>query len=87
MGEAKALEFGDSNADRWKILVARPGGVATDAMTGSRTVASILGDNWCVRIEELGAFMTYLAIDGEEESSVIENAGIVRKGRELLKLR
>ncbi|KAI0904088.1 hypothetical protein F4823DRAFT_616193 [Ustulina deusta] len=87
LGEAKALEFGDSNADRWKILVARPGGVATDAMTGSRTVASILGDNWCVRIEELGAFMTYLAIDGEEESSVIENAGIVRKGRELLKLR
>ncbi|KAI0814220.1 hypothetical protein GGR55DRAFT_500188 [Xylaria sp. FL0064] len=85
LGEASVLKFGESNSDKWKILVVRPGGVATEAMMGSRTVASILGENWCVRIEELGAFMTYLAINGEEEGHVIENARIVRKGRELLK--
>ncbi|KAI1347254.1 hypothetical protein F5Y01DRAFT_318901 [Xylaria sp. FL0043] len=85
LGEASALKFGESNGDKWKILVVRPGGVATETMMGSRTVASILGGNWCVRIEELGAFMTHLAINGEEEGPVIENAHIVRKGRELLK--
>ncbi|KAF2963300.1 hypothetical protein GQX73_g10277 [Xylaria multiplex] len=85
LGEAKTLEFGDTHQDTWRIFVVRPGGVATKEMTGSRTVASILGDNWCVRSEELGAFMAYLAVDGEGESSVIENARIARKGRELLK--
>ncbi|KAI1427703.1 hypothetical protein F5Y12DRAFT_736512 [Xylaria sp. FL1777] len=86
LGEAKVLEFGDSNNGKWKIFVVRPGAVATDSMMGSRTIASILGENWCVRIEELGAFMAYLALGGEEESSVIENARLARKGRELLKL-
>lgn len=84
LGEAKVLEFGSSNDVRWRIFVVRPGGVATKAMIGSRTLASILGQNWLVRIEELGAFMAYLAIDGEE-SAVIENPRIVGKGRELLK--
>jgi hypothetical protein len=45
----------------------------------------VLGENWSVRCDELGAFMTYLVIDGEGEDSIIENARIVRKGRELLK--
>ncbi|KAI0419827.1 hypothetical protein F5X98DRAFT_59841 [Xylaria grammica] len=87
LGEAKALEFGNNHEDRWKIFVVKPGGVTTPEMIGSRTVGSILGENWCVRNEELGAFMAYLAIDGEGESSVIENARIVTKGRELLKSR
>lgn len=61
-------------------------GVGTERITGSRLVATMLGENWCVLVEELSAFMTYLATDGEEESSVIQNDRIVRKGRELLKL-
>ncbi|KAI0517844.1 hypothetical protein F5B22DRAFT_602694 [Xylaria bambusicola] len=85
LGEAKVLEFGNSNDVRWRVSVVRPGGVATEAIIGSRTLASMLGENWLVRIEELGAFMTYLAIDGGEEGAIIENARIVRKGRELLK--
>ncbi|KAI1746984.1 hypothetical protein F4782DRAFT_468927 [Xylaria castorea] len=87
LAEAKVVEFAESHDNIWKTLVVRPGAVAIDSIMGSRTVASILGEKWCVQIEELGAFMTYLAIDGEEESSVIQNALIVRKGRELLKLR
>ncbi|KAI0973795.1 hypothetical protein F4678DRAFT_410360 [Xylaria arbuscula] len=87
LGEAEALKFGENNGDRWNISVVRPGGVATQAIPGSRTVASILGEKRCVRIEELGAFMVYLAIDGGDESSIIQNARIVRKGRELLQIR
>ncbi|KAJ8131561.1 hypothetical protein O1611_g2064 [Lasiodiplodia mahajangana] len=86
LAEAKAAEFAESHDDTWRTFVVRPGGVATEKMTGSRTVAAILGENWCVRIEELGAFMTYLTVDGEGESTVIENARIARKGRELLEL-
>lgn len=47
-------------------------------------VGVVLGENWSIRVDELGAFMTYLAIDGEGEELIIENARIVRKGRELL---
>ncbi|KAI1363208.1 hypothetical protein F5Y08DRAFT_252088 [Xylaria arbuscula] len=84
LGEAKVLEFGSSHDVRWHAFVVRPGGVATEAMIGSRTLASVLGENWLVRIEELGAFMVHLAIDGEE-GAVVENSRVVRKGRELLK--
>ncbi|KAI1123030.1 hypothetical protein F5Y10DRAFT_286540 [Nemania abortiva] len=86
LAEAKVAEFANCHSDTWRTFVVRPGGVATESIMGSRTVAAMLGENWCVRIEELGAFMTYLAIDGEGESSMIENAHIARKGRELLKL-
>lgn len=47
-------------------------------------IGAVMGENWSVRIDELGAFMTYLAISGEGEDSIIENARIVRKGTELL---
>ncbi|KAI3325811.1 hypothetical protein HD806DRAFT_553083 [Xylariaceae sp. AK1471] len=83
--ETKALEFADRHDATWRVFIVRPGGVATEKMVGSRMVASVLGENWCVRIEELGAYMTYLAVDGEGEDSYIENDRIVRKGRELLK--
>jgi hypothetical protein len=43
-----------------------------------------LGENWSVRIEQVGAFMVYLAIDGVGEDAIIENARIVTKGKELL---
>jgi hypothetical protein len=84
--EAKALEFAKDHGATWRVHVVRPGGVATEKIVGSRLVASMLGENWCVRIEELGAYMMHLAVDGEGEDSSIENSRIVRKGRELLKL-
>ncbi|KAI0399441.1 hypothetical protein F4802DRAFT_589473 [Xylaria palmicola] len=85
LAEAKAVEFAESHEDVWRAFVVRPGGVATESITGSRAVASMLGDNWCVMIEHLGTFMTYLALEAEEESPIIENTRIARKGRELLK--
>lgn len=82
----KTAEFADRHNDVLKTIVIRPGGVATKDLTGSRTVIAIMGPSWGIRLEELGAFMTYLAIDGEGESAVIENHRIVVKGRELLKV-
>ncbi|KAI1159207.1 hypothetical protein F5B18DRAFT_37192 [Nemania serpens] len=85
LAEAEVMKFAHSHDRIWTTIVVRPGAVATDKMIGSRTVAAMLGENWCVGIEELGIFMTHLALGGEEGNSVIENAHISRKGKELLK--
>lgn len=74
----------------WKTLVVKPGGVIerrdqTRGFLGTITsVGAILGENWSVRVEELGAFMTHLAVDGTQEETITENMRIVRKGKELL---
>lgn len=47
-------------------------------------IGALLGENFSVKAQELGAFMAYLAVDGEGEEAVTENARIVRRGRELL---
>ncbi|KAJ9144496.1 putative Nucleoside-diphosphate-sugar epimerase [Pleurostoma richardsiae] len=91
--ETRALAFAESHAAIWKTFIIKPGGVVPKqimdgGMTGVFTrIGAVMGENWSVRIEELGAFMTYLAIDGKGEDSIIENARIVRKGRGLLKSR
>ncbi|RYP40158.1 hypothetical protein DL767_001873 [Monosporascus sp. MG133] len=84
--ETRALAFAESHATIWETFIVKPGGVATKKWIAPGVIAAVLGENWCIRIEELGAFMTYLAINGEGEDSLIENARIVRKGRELLEL-
>ena len=74
----------------WKTLVVKPGGVVerrdqARGFVGALTsIGAILGENWSVRVEELGAFMTYLAVNGSQEESITENMRIVSKGRELL---
>ena len=62
----------------------KPGGVVTPAWVVPGVFTTVLGENWCVLIEELGAFMTELAVNGEGEAALTENARIVRRGRELL---
>ncbi|KAI1267119.1 hypothetical protein F5Y18DRAFT_379021 [Xylariaceae sp. FL1019] len=80
--ETEALAFQKQNPAIWRTLVVKPGGVVPFVPS---LFATIMGENWCVRNEELGAFMTHLVVDGDEEDDVIENARIVRKGREVLK--
>jgi hypothetical protein len=88
--ETRALAFAETHADIWQTFIVKPGGVVPKkVMTGDilgkvTRLGAVLGENWSIRNEELGAFMTYLAIDGEGEDFLIENARIVRKGRELL---
>jgi len=86
--ETKAQNFAENHTDSWKVFIARPGGVAANKYPGTYTVASILGDNWCIRLEELGAYMTYLAVapDAEKEGLYIQNDRIAKKGREFLQL-
>ncbi|KAI1099541.1 hypothetical protein F4804DRAFT_337150 [Jackrogersella minutella] len=84
--ETRALAFAENHAAVWETFIVKPGGVVTKNMVVLGPFAAMLGENWCVRIQELGAYMTYLAINGEGEDHLIENARIVRKGRELLDL-
>lgn len=88
--ETKALALADDHKAVLKTLIVKPGGVVTKNMPApgviAGTLAAILGANWAIRIEELGAFMTYLAIDGNGEDPITETARMVVKGRELLEL-
>ncbi|GAW26857.1 putative nucleoside-diphosphate-sugar epimerase, putative [Rosellinia necatrix] len=86
LAEARVIEFAGAHDSTWRAFVIRPGGVATERMTGSRTAVALMGQNWGIRVEELGAFMTYLVVDGAEEDSLIEHLRIVEKGKELRRL-
>ncbi|KAH6970663.1 hypothetical protein BKA56DRAFT_496937 [Ilyonectria sp. MPI-CAGE-AT-0026] len=89
--ETRALSFAEKHANMWEAFIVKPGGVVPKKVMGSgvlgmfTAMGAVMGENWSIRIDELGAFMTYLAIDGKGEDSITENARIVRKGRELLK--
>ncbi|KAF7558431.1 hypothetical protein G7046_g5728 [Stylonectria norvegica] len=88
--ETRSLAYAESHPDTWKTFLVKPGGVVPKKVRGAGLVgmvtgmASALGENWSIKNDELGAFMTYLAVDGRGEESLIENARIVRRGRELL---
>ncbi|OTA52566.1 hypothetical protein K449DRAFT_391354 [Hypoxylon sp. EC38] len=88
--ETKALEFAESHATVWETFILRPGGVVPKRLMDGgvlgifTAIGTVLGENWSVRLEELGAFMVYLAIDGRGEDHIVDNARIVRRGRMLL---
>ncbi|KAI0151879.1 hypothetical protein F4776DRAFT_28 [Hypoxylon sp. NC0597] len=88
--ETKALAFAESYANVWETFILKPGGVVSKRLMDGgvlgilTAIGTVLGENWSVRLEELGAFMVYLAIDGRGEDHVVENARIVRGGRVLL---
>ena len=48
------------------------------------SVGGVLGENWSVKVNELGAFMAYLIAEGAGEEHVILNARITTKGKSLL---
>ncbi|KAH9906903.1 hypothetical protein F4778DRAFT_723950 [Xylariomycetidae sp. FL2044] len=82
--ETRALAFGQAHAETWRTFIVRPGGIPSKSMLVPGLIAS-LSRRLFVRVEELGAFMVYLAMDGAgEEESLIEHLRIVEKGRELL---
>lgn len=64
----------------------RPGGVLPkEHSIGTSILKAILGKKWCIRLNELGAAMVDLAINGREERTIIESPQLVDVGRELLK--
>ncbi|KAH7159527.1 hypothetical protein B0J13DRAFT_108922 [Dactylonectria estremocensis] len=89
--ETKALAFAENHAAIWETFIVKPGGVVPKKLLGAGVLGvatgmgAVMGENWSVRNDELGAFMIHLAINGEGEEPVTENGRIVRKGKELLK--
>lgn len=89
--ETRTLACAADNPSLWATYLVRPGGVAPKTWLGGGAMGVlngmaglVLGKDWTVRVDELGAFMGYLAISGEGEEAVIENERIARRGRELL---
>ncbi|KAG9255760.1 uncharacterized protein F5Z01DRAFT_557051 [Emericellopsis atlantica] len=81
--DTAALEMAEKHAAAWHTHVVKPGGVAHHPWQALGVW--LMGDNWAVRGQELGAFMAYLVVDGQGESSTILNNRIAQKGRALLR--
>ena len=88
--ETRALAFAESHSAIWQTFIVKPGGVVPRRVFSGgllnmiTPIGALFGENWSVKVQELGAFMTHLVVDGDGEESITENARIVRKGRELL---
>ena len=82
--EIEAGEIAKEHGAIWRSFMVRPGGVLTKEMFARQCSGEVLGQNWSVKIEELAAYMTYLAIGGDENDTIIDNARIVEKGKALL---
>jgi hypothetical protein len=55
-----------------------------------RILQILLGDEWVISNEELGAFFTYLVVEGESEPEgtfLIKNPVIAQRGRKILRER
>jgi len=62
----------------------RPGGVLTRDQWALPLVSALLGRTWSIRIQELGAYMTYLAVGGDESDCIVLNPRIVEVGKRQL---
>ncbi|KAG4262362.1 hypothetical protein FPRO03_10592 [Fusarium proliferatum] len=85
--EIRSLDVAKEHATVWKAWMLRPGGVITQRMRVPGYLAQVLlGDDYVIKNEELGAFFTYLAVEGSEtDEFVILNRRIVEGGREYLR--
>ncbi|KAH8892088.1 hypothetical protein GQ53DRAFT_863780 [Thozetella sp. PMI_491] len=81
--ETRALAFAKDHTSRWQTLILRPGAVLTAHGLTSGMMSTMLGHNWSIRIEELATYMAYLAVGGEEDGIIIENARMVEVARAL----
>jgi hypothetical protein len=84
VAETRITQFTKEHSDIWQSFIVRPGGVFSKTSFSSGLML-MLGKDWVVYDDELGAFMADLAIHGDEKESLIMNRRIVDKGRELLK--
>ncbi|KAM0330027.1 hypothetical protein ACHAQA_004197 [Verticillium albo-atrum] len=82
--ETQSLEVAAAHAAQWQAFILRPSAILTRGIPGAGVLGAVMGGNWVVRIEELGAYMADVAAGAEGEEEVVENARIVARGRELL---
>ncbi|KAF4993237.1 hypothetical protein FGRMN_6601 [Fusarium graminum] len=87
--EVRSQQLAKEYASVWRVFMLRPGGVITRRMRiPGRILQVLMGDEWVIRNEELGAFFTYLAVEGDcepEDTFLIQNPVIARRGRKILK--
>ncbi|KAM0503471.1 hypothetical protein ACHAO3_006773 [Verticillium nonalfalfae] len=82
--ETSSLNVERKYPEQWQALVLRPGGIITHGMVGGGVMGALLSVHWVVKIDELAAYMAEVAASGEGEETMIENAHIVARGKELL---
>lgn len=82
--EIRAITFADAHAAKWQLFILRPGGVLARGMVGAGVVSGMLGVNWTIRSEELGAAVVRLAVEGSHLGPIVDNADLVRLGKEAL---
>ncbi|PNH43766.1 hypothetical protein VD0004_g3765 [Verticillium dahliae] len=82
--ETRSLNVERKYPEQWQALILRPGGIITHGMVGGGVMGALLSVNWVVKIDELAAYMAEVAASGEGEETVVENARIVARGKELL---
>ncbi|KAF5660136.1 hypothetical protein FHETE_9109 [Fusarium heterosporum] len=89
--EVRSQQLAKEHTSVWRVFMLRPGGVITRRMRiPGRILKILMGDEWVIANEELGAFFTYLAVEGDsepEDTFLIQNPVIARRGRKILKER
>ncbi|WZH48591.1 uncharacterized protein QYS62_009771 [Fusarium acuminatum] len=89
--EIRSQKLAEEHASVWRAFMLRPGGVITRRMkVPGRILQILLGDEWVISNEELGAFFTYLVVEGEtepEDTFLIKNPVIAQRGRKILRER
>ncbi|KAM0289005.1 hypothetical protein ACHAO9_006514 [Fusarium lateritium] len=87
--EIRSQELAEKYSSVWRAFMLRPGGVITRRMrVPGRVFQILLGDEWVISNEELGAFFTYLVVEGEtepEDTFLIKNPEIAQRGRKILR--
>ncbi|KAM0232311.1 hypothetical protein ACHAP5_010770 [Fusarium lateritium] len=87
--EIRSQKLAEEYASVWRAFMLRPGGVITRRMRVPGKIFQILlGDEWVISNEELGAFFTYLVVEGEtepEDAFLIKNPEIAQRGRKILR--
>ncbi|KAL8380770.1 hypothetical protein RB595_005180 [Gaeumannomyces hyphopodioides] len=81
--ETEAMKFMEEHDQLWQTLIVRPGGVLPKDTIATSVLGLVIGKNWSVRVEEVGAFVAYLAIHGSKDRNFFENEDILKKGRQL----
>jgi hypothetical protein len=87
--EVRSQKLAEEHASIWRTFMLRPGGVITRRLrVPGKLLQILLGDEWVISNEELGAFFTYLAVEGErepEDTFLIQNPVIAQRGRKILR--
>lgn len=83
--EQEGVAFAEKHSSTWQSFFVRPAGVMRKDTVTTSLITTIPGvKEWFISADVLGAYMTDLAVAGNEKEIMIPNARIAEKGRQLL---